>query len=104
MALNARKAGGAFHPFEKEKRVELPASSTTAAASSTVAGDSGGDKAASVDTENNKEASKDLANKGKDKEGQSSSNRKPRRCWAPELHRRFLQALQQLGGSHGWCP
>jgi hypothetical protein len=43
---------------------------------------------------------------GKDKEAQLSSqsqapSRKARRCWAPELHRRFLQALQQLGGSHG---
>ncbi|KAK1268894.1 Two-component response regulator ARR18 [Acorus gramineus] len=31
-------------------------------------------------------------------EGQSS-HRKARRCWSPELHRRFLHALQQLGGS-----
>lgn len=29
------------------------------------------------------------------------AQRKARRCWSPELHRRFLQALQQLGGSHG---
>lgn len=34
-----------------------------------------------------------------EKEGQTQ--RKQRRCWSPELHRRFLQALQQLGGSHG---
>ncbi|KAH9298752.1 hypothetical protein KI387_030434, partial [Taxus chinensis] len=25
--------------------------------------------------------------------------RKPRRCWSPELHRKFVDALQQLGGS-----
>ncbi|KAM1810611.1 hypothetical protein ACFX12_027353 [Malus domestica] len=25
--------------------------------------------------------------------------RKPRRCWSPELHRRFVDALQQLGGT-----
>ncbi|TVU32265.1 hypothetical protein EJB05_23989, partial [Eragrostis curvula] len=115
VALNARKAGGAFHPFEKEKRVELPASSTTAAASSAVVGDSSGDnKAASVDddtaekhsSDHKQEASNKDAkdSKGKDKEGQSSSNRKQRRCWAPELHRRFLQALQQLGGSHVATP
>lgn len=36
---------------------------------------------------------------GEKKERQSQ--RKTRRCWSPELHRRFLQALQQLGGSHG---
>lgn len=27
--------------------------------------------------------------------------RKQRRCWSPELHRRFVDALQQLGGSQG---
>uniref|UniRef100_A0A0A9G3F3 HTH myb-type domain-containing protein n=1 Tax=Arundo donax TaxID=35708 RepID=A0A0A9G3F3_ARUDO len=109
VVLNARKAGGAFQPFEKVKRAELPASLTTAAASSAVDGDSC-DKA-STDTEkrhNDKEMNKDAKNKGKydkDKEGQSQpSNRKPRRCWAPELHRRFLQALQQLGGSHVATP
>jgi SHAQKYF class myb-like DNA-binding protein len=90
------QAGGAFRPFEKEKCVELPASSTTAAVSSTVAGDSSDKAAASVGNK------KTTVNK--DKEGQSSAGRKPRRCWAPDHHRRFLQALQQLGESHGWCP
>lgn len=28
-------------------------------------------------------------------------SRKQRRCWSPELHRRFVNALQQLGGSQG---
>lgn len=27
--------------------------------------------------------------------------KKQRRCWSPELHRRFLNALQQLGGAQG---
>ena len=27
--------------------------------------------------------------------------KKQRRCWSPELHRRFVDALQQLGGSQG---
>lgn len=31
--------------------------------------------------------------------GQAS--RKARRCWSPELHRRFVGALQQLGGAQG---
>lgn len=29
------------------------------------------------------------------------SSRKQRRCWSSELHRRFVDALQQLGGAHG---
>lgn len=27
--------------------------------------------------------------------------RKQRRCWSPELHRRFIHALEHLGGSQG---
>ncbi|CAN6240827.1 unnamed protein product [Urochloa humidicola] len=110
VALNATKTGGAFQPFEKEKRAEMPASSTTAAASSAVVGDSS-DKAAAgmAEEHSDKEMNKDGKDKGKDckdKEGQSQQapNRKARRCWAPELHRRFLQALQQLGGSHVATP
>lgn len=30
-----------------------------------------------------------------------SGQRKQRRCWSQELHRRFLNALKQLGGPHG---
>ncbi|EMS62450.1 Two-component response regulator ARR1 [Triticum urartu] len=110
VALNATRTGGAFHPFEKEKQPEpeLPASSTTAPASSALVGDSG-DKATSdteVHDKDSKDATEKDTDKDKDKEGQSQppNNRKPRRCWAPELHRRFLQALQQLGGSHVATP
>ncbi|KAK6924091.1 SANT/Myb domain [Dillenia turbinata] len=30
--------------------------------------------------------------------------RKQRRCWSPELHRRFINALQQLGGCQAATP
>lgn len=112
VALNAyRKPGGAFQPFEKDKdkekqRGELPLpASSSAAASSAVVGDSCCDRAGgATDTDTAENTNKLSIKGGKDKEAQSSSQapgRKPRRCWAPELHRRFLQALQQLGGSHG---
>lgn len=32
---------------------------------------------------------------------QQQNARKQRRCWSPELHRRFVNALQKLGGSQG---
>ncbi|MFQ6648694.1 hypothetical protein Gotur_021446 [Gossypium turneri] len=32
---------------------------------------------------------------------QQQATRKQRRCWSSELHRRFVNALQQLGGSQG---
>ena len=34
-------------------------------------------------------------------EQQRQQSRKARRCWSPELHRRFVAALQRLGGPHG---
>lgn len=83
--MNAKKIGGAFHPFEREKHVPAAAVS-----SSTVGGGGGGGGGDGGGGE-----------KEKDKEGQSQPPRKARRCWSPELHRRFLQALDQLGGSHG---
>ncbi|KAE8661400.1 Myb-like transcription factor family protein, putative isoform 2 [Hibiscus syriacus] len=43
------------------------------------------------------EANNGNSSKKDEKEGQPS--RKQRRCWSPELHRRFLHDLQQLGGS-----
>ncbi|XP_009774094.1 transcription factor HHO6-like [Nicotiana tabacum] len=35
---------------------------------------------------------------------QQQAARKQRRCWSPELHRRFVDALQQLGGSQVATP
>ncbi|KAK8659791.1 hypothetical protein V6N13_029985 [Hibiscus sabdariffa] len=35
---------------------------------------------------------------------QQQTARKERRCWSPELHRRFVNALQQLGGSQVATP
>ncbi|KAG1330680.1 myb family transcription factor EFM-like [Cocos nucifera] len=83
IAVNAKKMGGAFHPFEREKHVPPAASSSTVGSGG--GGGGGGEKE-------------------KDKEGQSQPPRKARRCWSPELHRRFLQALDQLGGSHAATP
>ncbi|XP_076942118.1 transcription factor HHO6-like [Bidens hawaiensis] len=35
---------------------------------------------------------------------QHQASRKQRRCWSTELHRRFVNALQQLGGSQAATP
>ncbi|XP_031478311.1 transcription factor HHO3-like [Nymphaea colorata] len=80
------KKRGAFHPFCKEKKAPSdpsPAPSAVAAPAATVAASS-------------------ATTKGEDKEG--SAQKKTRRCWSPELHHRFLHALQQLGGSHAATP
>lgn len=69
-----KKVGGAFHPFHGDKKT----SKAPAAAASSTAETSSGSR------------------QREEKEG-----RKSRRCWSPELHRKFLQALQKLGGSNG---
>ncbi|KAK9934808.1 hypothetical protein M0R45_021937 [Rubus argutus] len=88
LVVEVKRNGGAFQPFQREKSIgktngavaKSPASAP--ATSSTADGVSGGNS------------------KKEDKEGQ----RKQRRNWSPELHRRFLHALQQLGGSHTATP
>ena len=87
-------SGGAFHPFQREENnnksnnnnvgktnnnlsaVKSVSPAPVPAMSSTAGG--GGSR------------------QSEEKDGQGS--RKQRRCWSPELHKRFLQALQQLGG------
>ncbi|WOH15470.1 hypothetical protein DCAR_0935011 [Daucus carota subsp. sativus] len=70
-------SGGGFQPFNKDKRVGSNAREpvTTPNVNSTAASGSRG--------------------------GGSS---KPRRNWSPELHRRFLVALEELGGAHVATP
>lgn len=75
-----RNGGGGFLPFKKEGSAAsdgtdaAPTAAAPPASTSSTAEDGGGKK---------------------------ESERKARRCWSPELHKRFLQALQQLGGPHG---
>ncbi|KAJ8774680.1 hypothetical protein K2173_017126 [Erythroxylum novogranatense] len=98
-----RCGGGAFQPFHREKSVEnkgcnkqsvvakvtspVPAPATSSTTETVTCGNTNGEK-----------------NKKDEKDDQQQSQRKQRRCWSPELHRRFLQALQQLGGSHAATP
>ena len=91
--MEVKRNGGAFKPFHREKTVEKSVQSVgkaNASATSTSTTESGS-RGGGADNGN--------TNKKEEKEGQPQ--RKQRRCWSPELHRRFLQALQQLGGSHG---
>ncbi|KFK41291.1 hypothetical protein AALP_AA2G110900 [Arabis alpina] len=97
--VEVKPKSGAFKPFLKEKQrvletqppvvnsalVPVPATTT----SSTT--ETGG-----VDKEREEALQRD--------QSQSQTHRKQRRCWSPELHRRFLHALQQLGGSHVATP
>ncbi|PKA64513.1 Putative Myb family transcription factor [Apostasia shenzhenica] len=98
VAVNARKVGGAFQPFEREKITPFAPGLSPAAAisSTTTAPGSIGDKMNGCGEEKEKE------------DGRSQPppppHRKHRRCWSPGLHRKFLHALEQLGGSQAATP
>ncbi|KAL3501663.1 hypothetical protein ACH5RR_036112 [Cinchona calisaya] len=102
MEVKKNGSGGAFRPFKKEKeksvaaanagnKAEAPPPVPVAEASST-------EETGGCNGEGNNVGSR----KEEEKEGQSQ--RKSRRCWSPELHKRFLLALQQLGGAHVATP
>ncbi|XP_024988244.1 transcription factor HHO3-like [Cynara cardunculus var. scolymus] len=94
-----RNGCGAFHPFKKEKNPEAAPAAGTAKLSTTPATDP--TAAASSTAETGSGSGGCGGSKSEDK---GQSNRKARRCWSPELHRRFLHALQQLGGAHVATP
>ncbi|XWS23276.1 hypothetical protein CRYUN_Cryun29cG0107500 [Craigia yunnanensis] len=96
-AVEVKRNEGAFQPFHREKTVEKSVQSVgkanaSATRTSTTESGSRGEGANNGNTNSKKE----------EKEGQPQ--RKQRRCWSPELHRRFLHALQQVGGSHVATP
>lgn len=76
--VEVKRNGGAFHPFHKD---EIAAEK----------GNAPEQVSATSSTEPVVESSSKIEEKGQ---------RKQRRCWSQELHKRFLHALQQLGGSH----
>lgn len=80
--------GGAFQPFHKEEKANKASESLSKAPSST------GVAAASSKAQEHAVGEKIL------NEGQ----RKQRRCWSQDLHKRFLRALQQLGGADSATP
>ncbi|KAG2320837.1 hypothetical protein Bca4012_056124 [Brassica carinata] len=89
VVVEVNENGGAFQPFQREKPADSQAlkaiTPTPPTASSSTA-----------ETVGNK--------KEREHQKQLQMHRKQRRCWSQELHRRFLHALQQLGGSHVATP
>lgn len=99
MEVKRNGSGGAFHPFKKEK--SQVGTSAVAAVTPVAINRSVPPASTSSSVENgggNKKTEKE-----KEKEREREAQRKSRRCWSTELHRKFLQALQQLGGSHRMC-
>ncbi|XP_050215272.1 myb family transcription factor EFM [Mercurialis annua] len=111
-----QRNGGAFLPFSKERNYSSCPSPTLALTSSDHK-DLMEDNKICSETENGFSCSKRENNgmieqaKGNG-DGQantsptnnSQAHRKARRCWSPDLHRRFVNALQMLGGSQVATP
>lgn len=116
---NKQRNGGAFLPFTKERSL-IPNNSSIMALPdlALVSNEREMEEKKCTDSEN---GMSDNSNKisnvmvGKAVDSQSPTNttttpatptssqthRKARRCWSPDLHRRFVNALQMLGGSQG---
>uniref|UniRef100_A0A1D1XFE1 Two-component response regulator ARR1 n=1 Tax=Anthurium amnicola TaxID=1678845 RepID=A0A1D1XFE1_9ARAE len=102
IAVQARKPTGAFQPFQPRK--PSPQAQVVALPAEVVAPVSGlaPPAPAGSSTTDSRGGGVGGAGGGEDKEGHP--HRKARRCWSTELHRRFLDALQQLGGSDVATP
>ncbi|KAI3925623.1 hypothetical protein MKW98_001477 [Papaver atlanticum] len=111
--------GGAFQPFQSEttkggntNSIISRTTPTTTANSIDVSNNTPPSAAAATTSStadnNNNNSNSSNGNKrkrsGDEEDKENDLRRKTRRCWSPELHKRFLEALQQLGGSHVATP
>ncbi|XP_024960776.1 myb family transcription factor EFM [Cynara cardunculus var. scolymus] len=112
---NKQRNNGAFLPFSKERNPSCPTPALTLPDLALASGDKD-------DHEDNKsclrENSSIKGGNGDISDNQtitttttaagattsSQTHRKTRRCWSPDLHRRFVNALQMLGGSQVATP
>lgn len=74
--------GGAFQPLHKEEKSSKPSESLSKTPSSTPV-----------------VATSSSAVEPAEEKSLNEGQRKLRRCWSQDLHKRFLHALQQLGGA-----
>ncbi|KGN52051.1 transcription factor HHO2 [Cucumis sativus] len=97
--------GGAFQPFEKT----TPLKTESAVVVGRTAGSSFPEATTISIPETTTSSTAGTASKcgggtAKREDKESQTQRKQRRCWSSELHRRFVHALQQLGGPHVATP
>lgn len=87
--MEVKRNGGAFQPFHREEKSGVEKANNNASAIGKA--HSSPPVPATSSTGPVKLESK--------KEEKGQAQRKQRRCWSQELHKRFLHALQQLGGA-----
>lgn len=89
--VEVKRNGGAFQPFQREEKSGVVDGKANNYASAIGKAPSSPPVPATSSTGPVRIDSK--------KEEKGQAQRKQRRCWSQELHKRFLHALQQLGGA-----
>lgn len=93
--MNGGGGGGAFLPFASKDRGSSPSGEGyPELALSSSHKEEVEEKRISPETKRDKCS-------GEREPNGSQTHRKARRCWSPDLHRRFVNALHMLGGSQG---
>ncbi|CAI9766528.1 unnamed protein product [Fraxinus pennsylvanica] len=108
---------GAFHPFSKHSRSSCPSPSLSNCEDLALASSHKEVEEHKTNSEawreNSGKCSDSSAENGQVKDSQAAginhstaaqTHRKARRCWSPDLHRRFVNALKMLGGSQVATP
>ncbi|XP_030548784.1 transcription factor HHO2-like [Rhodamnia argentea] len=110
--VEVTRNGGAFQPFLRENKSPVKTTSHDNTNYQNNNDDNNNNQAfvelhspvPVAATSSTADTTKGNGNGSRKEEKEGQAQRKQRRCWSPELHRRFLQALQQLGGSHAATP
>ncbi|KAK9026871.1 hypothetical protein V6N11_066730 [Hibiscus sabdariffa] len=99
-SITKQRIGGAFLPFSKDRKCSeaLPELALASLCKDME------DRKCNSDTETVVEHRNGTGNNTADGLTTNQPHRKARRCWSPDLHRRFVNALQMLGGSQVATP
>jgi SHAQKYF class myb-like DNA-binding protein len=117
------RQGGAFVPFNRDRQLASPpfspppaacvpdpaslslsTTTSTVPTTTTAATNNGGDSEENTRVRDSSDARVSVEYAAQIRAAAAQPQRKARRCWSPELHRRFVSALQQLGGSQVATP
>ncbi|CAL9083939.1 unnamed protein product [Musa textilis] len=96
IAIKAKKSWGDAQYLDKEEEV-VPSESLACQDIEIASGEEG-------NGDGGKKKKKKKKKKKEEEEERSQPGRKVKRYWSEELHKRFLHALEQLGGCHAATP
>ncbi|KAL4355231.1 hypothetical protein GQ457_06G035690 [Hibiscus cannabinus] len=99
-----KSRGGAFVPFKDVSGPSLTNPSFELASHIPILNTNGGYAFASGSSITAEKPQFKFQTKPKHEQQQPEDSRKNRRCWSPYLHRRFVEALELLGGSQVATP